>query len=78
MKVRLRRITISPEAFFQIMQNDSAWRVAKGIPKGARLKGFTLDPYSQTFNLFIEHLSFDEIEHTSAAPIHETEFERID
>jgi hypothetical protein len=77
MKVRAKRIQINPEAFFHIMANDTAWRVSKGIPKGARLRGFTLDPYTQNLNLFLEHDSFDEVDVGTVFPLLETEFRKI-
>lgn len=77
MKKRLKRLLINPETFFRIMREETAWRVEKGIPKDAELKGVTLDPYTQTLNLFIEHSSFEEIDVHSVAPILETTFIRI-
>lgn len=77
MKARIKRVLINPEAFFHIMQDDTAWRVSKGIPKGARLRGFTLDPYTQCLHLFVEHDSFDEVDVHSVAPQLETMFKKI-
>lgn len=77
MKARVKRVGINPEAFFSIMQNETAWRVQKGIPKGARMRGFTLDPYTQILFLFVEHDSFPEVDLDEVAPLLETEFRRI-
>ena len=77
MKVRLKRIAISPEALVAIMSNDSAWRVSKGIPKGSKLRTFTIDPHSGALYLFIEHSSFEEIDPYQVAPFLETEFAKI-
>jgi hypothetical protein len=77
MKAKVKRIAINPEALFHIMRNDTAWRVAQGIPKDSRMRGFTLDPYTQILFLFIEHDSFEEIDLGSVAPLLETEFRRI-
>jgi|GEM_PF-4588629 len=77
MRARLRRVQINPQAFFNIMCNDTAWRVSKGIPKGASLRGFTIDPYTQNLNLFVEHESFDEIDAETVAPLLSTEFRKI-
>lgn len=77
MKIKMKRMIINPQAFFHIMSNETAWRVSKGIPKGARLRGFTLDPYTQTLNLFVEHESFEEIDVNTVAPLLETEFHKI-
>ncbi|NJO48152.1 MAG: hypothetical protein HC840_00390 [Leptolyngbyaceae cyanobacterium RM2_2_4] len=77
MKAKVKRVKVHPEAFFRIMQTDTAWRVSKGIPKGARLRGFTVDPYTQELNLFVEHESFDAIDVSTVAPILETEFRKI-
>lgn len=68
---------INPEAFFHIMADDTAWRVSKGIPKGARLRGFTLDPYTQNLNLFVEHDSFEEVDIGEVIPVLVTEFRKI-
>ncbi len=77
MKARVKRMLINPEAFFHIMQAQTAWRVSKGIPKGARLRGFTLDPYTQALHLFIEHDSFPELDVGTVAPLLETEFVKV-
>jgi hypothetical protein len=78
MKVKIQRVVINPEAFFYIMCSDTAWRVSKGIPKGAKLRGFTLDPMTQNLHLFVEHESFPEVEITrDIAPLLATEFRRI-
>jgi hypothetical protein len=77
MKARVKRVVISPEVFFGIMQDDTAWKVSKGIPKGARLRGFTLDPYTQCLHLFVEHESFEEIPLERVAPQLETMFKKI-
>lgn len=77
MMVRLKRVAISPDAFFQIMQNETSWKVTVGIPKGAQLRGMTLDPYTGVLHMFVEHESFDLIERYSIAPLHTTEFLRI-
>ena len=78
MTARVKRMKISPEAFFHIMANDTCWRVEKGIPAGARLRGFTVDPYTQELNLFIEHDSFEPVEIGSqVAPVLETRFRKV-
>jgi hypothetical protein len=77
MKAKVKRVPINPEVFFHVMCSETAWRVTKGIPKGARLRGITLDPYTQTLNLFVEHESFPEIDLGTVAPELETEFRRI-
>lgn len=76
MKVRVKRVQINPEAFIHIMRTDTAWKVSKGIPAGAKLRGFTLDPYTQTLNLFVEHESFEPVEVYSVCPVLETEFQK--
>ena len=77
MKARIKRLQISPEAFLHIMSEDTAWRVSKGVPKGARLRGCSIDPYSQTMVILIEHESFPEVDVNTVAPLLDTEFERI-
>lgn len=77
MKARVKRMLINPEAFFHIMQDNTSWKVSKGIPAGARLRGFTLDPYTQALHLFVEHESFPAIEVGTVAPVLETEFTKV-
>lgn len=77
MKAKVKRVPISPEVLLYNMQLGTAWRVAKGIPADARLRGFTLDPYANVLNLFVEHESFEEIEDGEVAPILETLFYKI-
>jgi len=77
MKARVKRIQISPEAFLHIMKDDTAWRVSKGVPDGARLRGFTIDPYANTLNVFVEHESFPLVDIQTVVPVLETEFRRI-
>lgn len=77
MKARIKRVQINPQAFFHIMSCGTAWRVSQGIPKGASLRGFTIDPYTQNFNLFVEHSSFDEVDVDTVAPLLTTEFRKI-
>ncbi len=77
MKAKVKRVKIHPEAFFSIMATDTAWRVKRGIPKGARLRGFTVDPYTQELNLFVEDDSFELVDIGTVCPILETEFRKI-
>lgn len=77
MKARIKRVQIHPDAFFHIMRENTAWRVSKGIPMGARLRGFTIDPYTQALNLFVEHDSFEEVEVAEVCPVLLTEFRKI-
>lgn len=77
MKAKIKRVKIHPEAFFGIMATDTAWRVHKGIPKGAKLRGFTVDPYTQELNLFVEHDSFEAVDVGTVCPLLETEFRKI-
>lgn len=70
MKSRLRRILINPLAFFEIMQQDTVWRVVNGIPAKADLRGFTIDPHTMNLVLFVTHESFDEVDVTNdVAPL---------
>lgn len=78
MKARIRRLAINPEAFLHIMQSDTAWRVSQGVPQGTTLRGFTIDPSTQSLNLFLEHKSFELIDvHSEVAPLLVTEFLKI-
>jgi len=77
MRVRLKRVGISPEALIKFMTTGMAWRTIKGIPKGAKLKGFTTDPQTQILYLFVEHSSFEEQDPYQLAPLLSTEFEQI-
>lgn len=78
MKARIKRMTINPNMLFHIMETNTAWRVSKGIPKGAQMRGVTIDPYTQMIHLFVEHESFDEIEtEKEVSPQIETLFKKI-
>jgi hypothetical protein len=77
MKARIKRIQINPEVFLHIMAQESAWKMVDGVPKGARLRGASIDPYTQVLILLIEHDSFDEIDVNTVAPLISTSFERI-
>ncbi len=78
MKARIKRVVINPLAFVSIVQDDSAWRVTAGIPKGANLHGATLDPLTMNFVLFIEHESFDEVDvENDVAPLFTIEIRRV-
>lgn len=76
-KAKIQRLMINPEVLFHIMETGSAWRVTKGIPPGAKMRGFTVDPYTQTLHLFVEHDSFPEVEIGEVAPQLETLFKKI-
>lgn len=78
MKARIRRMMVNPEMLFHIMETSTAWRVSKGIPAGARFRGVTLDPHTQTIHLFVEHDSFDEVDiEREVSPQLETLFKKI-
>ncbi len=77
MRVRLKRIMINPNMLFHIMETDSAWRVVEGIPPGAKMRGFTLDPYTQILHLFVEHDSFEEIDTDTVSPQLKTSFKKL-
>lgn len=77
MKARVKRVVINPQVLFHIMQVETSWLVSKGIPDGAKMRGFTLDPYTQCLHLFVEHESFDEIDLNTVAPQLETLFKKV-
>ena len=77
MKARIKRIQINAEAFFHILQAETAWRVSKGVPKNARMRGASFDPYTMSLILLIEHESFPEVDVNVVAPLLETEFRKI-
>lgn len=78
MKAKIKRILISPTVLFKVMQEGTAWRVKKGVPIDAELRGFTLDPLTQNLHLFIEHESFDSVEiEKEVSPVLQTTFEKI-
>ena len=75
---RVKRLAINPEMLFHVMQEGTAWRVDTGIPTGARMRGFTLDPYSQILHLFVEHDSFPDIDIAKeVTPLMESLFKKI-
>lgn len=61
MKARIKRVVISPEVLFHILQTGTAWRVERGIPEGATLRGITNDPLTMNLNMFVEHEEFPEV-----------------
>jgi hypothetical protein len=77
MKARIKRIKIHPEALVAIMANDSCWRVEKGLPKNAKVRGACLDPYTMMLNVFVEHESFEEVSLREVAPLLETRFRKV-
>jgi hypothetical protein len=77
MKARIKRIQINPEVLLHIMAKDSAWKMVEGVPRGSKLRGASIDPYTQVLILLIENDSFDEIDVNTMAPLISTEFERI-
>ena len=62
MKARIKRVIINPLAFLGIMSTGSCWRVDNGIPKTAKLNGFTIDPQTQNLVLFVQDESFEAID----------------
>lgn len=58
MKAKIRRLMINPEMLFSVMQTETAWRVSKGVPEGAKFRGVTIDPHTQIIHIFVEHDSF--------------------
>lgn len=69
---------INPEVLFHIFQTNTSWKVASGIPEGAVMKGFTVDPSTQMLSLFIESDSFDEVDVLhEVAPCIETSFKKL-
>lgn len=77
MKARIKRIQVSPETFLHIMKSNTAWRVSHGVPDNAKMRGCTIDPYTMTINIFVEHESFDAVDLQEVAPLLKTEFRRI-
>lgn len=61
MRARIKRVTMSPEALFRVLETGTAWKVEQGIPKDAKLCGLTTDPDTDNLYFFVEHDSFDEI-----------------
>lgn len=78
MKARVKRLIINPEQLLHIMQNNTAWRVIEGVPKTARLRGITIDPYTQVLHLFAEDESFEEVDiEREVAPQLKTVFRKV-
>jgi len=77
MKIRLKRISISPDALMNLFKKGSAWRVSKGLPADSRIRGFTIDSQTQTLQMFIESKTFEEVSPYNLSPLHEVEFEGI-
>lgn len=62
MKARIKRVVINPLAFLGIMATGTTWRVDLGVPKTARLNGFTIDSQTQNLILFVQDDSFEAID----------------
>lgn len=78
LKKRIKIVKITPEVLPHILRTGTAWQIANGIPDGAIVKGFTLDPNTQCLNLFLEHESFDEVNvESDIAPTLEILFRKI-
>ena len=78
MKAGVKRLGISPSMLAHVMENNTAWRVTKGVPPGSKFVGITVDPYTQIIYLFIEHQDFDLVNiETEVAPQLETLFKKI-
>jgi hypothetical protein len=78
MKLKVKRMIISPLALINFMTKDTCWRVVKGLPKSVKLAGFTLDPATQNLVLFVQDDSFDEVDvHEEIAPLFVTEFRKV-
>lgn len=77
MKLKIRRVMVSPHVLKSMLTVGEGWKVTHGIPKGAELRGFTMDPYTNSLILFIEHESFDPIEEGTVAPLLEAEMVRV-
>ena len=61
-KARIKRVIVNPNVLFHVFGSRTAWKVVEGIPVGATMKGFTVDPLTMNLNLFIAHESFPEIQ----------------
>lgn len=77
MKMKLKRVLLHPEAIQRLLTANGVWRVLKGIPKDAKLRGFTTDPYTQTLYMFLEHDSFPEVDVQSVCPIIDLEITKV-
>lgn len=78
MKARIKRVLVNPQAFLSIMATGTSWTVSQGVPEGAKLRGFTTDPLTQSLHLFIEHESFPLIDvYAQVAPVLATEFLKV-
>ena len=56
-----KAFVVSPESLVRALMTGEAWYVVEGIPRDARLVGYTFDPISATFRLMIEHHSYPQV-----------------
>lgn len=78
MKAKVMRLVVNPQQLLNVMMHESAWRVIEGIPKTARLRGLTIDPYTQVIHLFVEDESFAPVDiETEVTPQLKTVFRKI-
>lgn len=66
---RLRRVIISPNTLGSFLTFDGMFKAVEGIPKGSSFRGFSFDALSNSFFVFIEHPSFDEIPEGDVIPM---------
>lgn len=78
MKAKVKRLAINPEQLLNVMQHNTAWRVVEGVPKTARLRGITIDPYTQILHLFVEDESFEPVDiDNEVTPLFKTVFRKV-
>ncbi len=56
---RVKRYSITPEMFPLLFEDGLTLQVIKGIPRGAKFRGYAIDPERNSVMLFVEHWSFD-------------------
>lgn len=68
---RRRIYQINPEALPHAFVTGNIVEVLEGIPGDAEFRGYTIDPMTDTIQIFLEHASFDEVEEGLRSPIFE-------
>jgi len=76
-KARIKRISVAPDALVSLFTNGTKWKVSKGLPNDTRVRGFVVDPATQTLCLFLESSQFEEVSVYNLAPLLDIEFDQL-
>lgn len=77
--MKIKRFLISPKVLPMLFEDGLSFKVDKGIPQGAKFKGYAHDPLTNCIVVFVEHESYKEVDENKEVPVEEPlKFSRID